>query len=75
MPSQWQPETTPLLLLALAWTAMHYIAKDWTLIGSLMATQVIIVVSGLIGAASPQQQGTITGSGALTGTGGGSSAC
>nr|WP_265579932.1 bacteriorhodopsin [Romeria gracilis] len=40
--------TTPLLLLALAWTAMHYIAKDWTLIGSLMGTQVIVVVSGLI---------------------------
>lgn len=40
--------TTPLLLLALAWTAMHYIAKDWTLIGSLMGTQVIVVLSGLI---------------------------
>lgn len=40
--------TTPLLLLALAWTAMHYIHKDWTLIASLMGTQVIVVVSGLI---------------------------
>jgi bacteriorhodopsin len=40
--------TTPLLLLALAWTAMHYMSKDWTLIGSLMGTQVIVVVSGFI---------------------------
>ncbi|MGG6292881.1 bacteriorhodopsin [Leptolyngbya sp. AN02str] len=40
--------TTPLLLLALGWTAMHYIAKDWTMIGSLMGTQVVVVVSGLV---------------------------
>jgi bacteriorhodopsin len=41
--------TTPLLLLSLSWTAMHYHSKkDWTLIFSLMATQVIVVVSGLI---------------------------
>ncbi|GAB4233014.1 MAG: bacteriorhodopsin [Elainellaceae cyanobacterium] len=40
--------TTPLLLLALSWTAMHRMHKDWTLIASLMATQVIVVVSGLI---------------------------
>ncbi len=41
--------TTPLLLLALSWTAMHYHAKkDWTLIFSLMATQVIVILSGLI---------------------------
>jgi bacteriorhodopsin len=39
---------TPLLPLALAWTEIHYIAKDWTLIGSLMGTQVIVVFSGLI---------------------------
>lgn len=40
--------TTPLLLLALSCTAMHYISKDWTLIGSLMGTQVIVIASGLI---------------------------
>lgn len=41
--------TTPLLLLALSLTAMHYLAKkDWTLIASLMATQVIVVVCGLV---------------------------
>lgn len=41
--------TTPLLLLALSWTAMHYLSKkDWTLIGSLMGTQVIVIASGLI---------------------------
>jgi bacteriorhodopsin len=40
--------TTPLLLLALAWTAMYYVARDWTLIISLMGTQVIVVLTGLI---------------------------
>lgn len=41
--------TTPLLLLALSWTGMHHLPKkDWTLIASLMATQVIVIVSGLI---------------------------
>jgi bacteriorhodopsin len=41
--------TTPLLLLALGWTAMHYMKhKDWTLIFSAMATQVIVIVSGLL---------------------------
>ncbi|MFB2876796.1 bacteriorhodopsin [Floridanema aerugineum] len=41
--------TTPLLLLALSWTAMHFLPKkDWTLIGSLMATQVIVIATGLI---------------------------
>ncbi len=41
--------TTPLLLLALSWTAMHrHHKKDWTLITSLMATQVIVVVCGLV---------------------------
>lgn len=41
--------TTPLLLLALSWTAMQFMQKkDWTLIGSLMGTQVIVVVTGLI---------------------------
>jgi len=41
--------TTPLLLLALSWTAMHYLSKkDWTLIASLMGTQVIVILSGLI---------------------------
>jgi len=41
--------TTPLLLLALAWTAMQFMhKKDWTLIGTLMGTQVVVVVTGLI---------------------------
>ena len=41
--------TTPLLLLSLSWTAMHHLKKkDWTLIASLMMTQVIVVVCGLI---------------------------
>ncbi|MCY6494010.1 bacteriorhodopsin [Leptolyngbya sp. GGD] len=41
--------TTPLLLLSLSWTAMHrHQSKDWTLTFSLMATQVIVIVSGLI---------------------------
>lgn len=41
--------TTPLLLLSLSWTAMHrHKSKDWTLIFSLMATQVIVIVTGLI---------------------------
>jgi bacteriorhodopsin len=40
--------TTPLLLLALSWTAMFRIQKDWTLIVSLMATQVIVIISGLV---------------------------
>jgi bacteriorhodopsin len=41
--------TTPLLLLTLSWTAMHqHSKKDWTLTFSLMATQVIVVLTGLI---------------------------
>lgn len=41
--------TTPLLLLSLSWTAMHRLhKKDWSLIASLMATQVIVVVCGLV---------------------------
>ncbi|MBD2095534.1 bacteriorhodopsin [Trichocoleus sp. FACHB-591] len=40
--------TTPLLLLSLSSTAMYFVAKDWTLIASLMGTQAIVVVSGLI---------------------------
>lgn len=40
--------TTPLLLLALSWTAMQFIKKDWTLIGFLMSTQVVVITSGLI---------------------------
>jgi len=41
--------TTPLLLLALSWTAMYHLQKkDWTLIASLMATQVIVVICGLV---------------------------
>jgi bacteriorhodopsin len=40
--------TTPLLLLSLSLTAMYFVAKDWILIASLMGTQAIVVVSGLI---------------------------
>ncbi|HEY9825287.1 MAG TPA: bacteriorhodopsin [Stenomitos sp.] len=40
--------TTPLLLLSLSWTAMQFIKKDWTLIGFLMSTQVIVIATGLI---------------------------
>jgi bacteriorhodopsin len=40
--------TTPLLLLALSWTAMQFIRKDWTLIGFLMSTQVVVITTGLI---------------------------
>lgn len=40
--------TTPLLLLALSWTAMQFIKKDWTLIGFLMSTQVVVITTGLI---------------------------
>ncbi|MBW4542416.1 MAG: bacteriorhodopsin [Myxacorys chilensis ATA2-1-KO14] len=40
--------TTPLLLLALSWTAMHHVAKDSTLIATLMSVQVIVIGSGLM---------------------------
>lgn len=40
--------TTPLLLLALSWTAMQFIRKDWVLIGFLMSTQVVVITGGLI---------------------------
>lgn len=40
--------TTPLLLLALSWTAMYFVAKDWTLIAALIGTQAIVVVTGLV---------------------------
>lgn len=40
--------TTPLLLLSLSLTAMYFIVKDWILIASLMATQVIVIMSGLV---------------------------
>jgi bacteriorhodopsin len=40
--------TTPLLLLALSWTAMQFIKKDWVLIGFLMSTQVVVITTGLI---------------------------
>lgn len=40
--------TTPLLLLSLSLTAMYFVAKDWILIASLMGTQAIVVVTGLI---------------------------
>lgn len=40
--------TTPLLLLSLSWTAMQFTKKNWTLIGFLMSTQVIVITTGLI---------------------------
>ncbi|TVQ07259.1 MAG: lactococcin [Leptolyngbya sp. DLM2.Bin27] len=40
--------TTPLLLLALGLTAMHRTTKDWMMIASLMAIQVVVVVTGLV---------------------------
>ena len=40
--------TTPLLLLALAWTAMQFIHKDKILIASLIGTDIIMILSGLI---------------------------
>lgn len=40
--------TTPLLLLALSWTAMQFIKKDWTLLGFLVSTQVVVITTGLI---------------------------
>jgi bacteriorhodopsin len=40
--------TTPLLLLALSWTAMQFIKKDWTLLGFLISTQVVVITTGLI---------------------------
>ncbi|MEW5861250.1 MAG: bacteriorhodopsin [Cyanobacteriota bacterium] len=40
--------TTPLLLLSLSWTAMQFIPKDKTLIASLMGTDVIMILCGLI---------------------------
>jgi bacteriorhodopsin len=40
--------TTPLLLLSLSWTAMQFIRKDWTLIGFLMSTQVVVITTGLV---------------------------
>jgi len=40
--------STPLLLLALSFTAMQFIEKDWMLINSLLGTQTIVIVTGLI---------------------------
>ena len=46
--------TTPLLLLALSFTAMHRLPKrDYTLIGSLVAADVVMILCGLIGDLSP----------------------
>ncbi|MBW4465191.1 MAG: bacteriorhodopsin [Pegethrix bostrychoides GSE-TBD4-15B] len=39
--------TTP-LLLTLSWTAMQFVKKDWTLIGFLMSTQIVVIATGLI---------------------------
>jgi bacteriorhodopsin len=42
--------TTPLLLVALSLTAMFYLPKkNWTLIGALVAADVIMILCGLIG--------------------------
>lgn len=46
--------TTPLLLLTLSWTAMQYIKKDWTLIGFLISTQIVVIVTGLVADLSAQ---------------------
>ncbi|WP_309743268.1 bacteriorhodopsin [Chamaesiphon sp. OTE_20_metabat_361] len=46
--------TTPLLLLTLSWTAMQFVKKDWTLIGFLMSTQIVVIVTGLIADLSAQ---------------------
>lgn len=40
--------TTPLLHVALAFTAMHYIPKDKVLIGGLVSADVFMIVKGLI---------------------------
>jgi bacteriorhodopsin len=45
--------TTPLLLLALAFTAMHTIHKDKTLIAGLMGADVVMILCGLIADFSP----------------------
>jgi bacteriorhodopsin len=45
--------TTPLLLLALALTAMHRIKKDKTLIAALMGADVFMILTGLIADLSP----------------------
>jgi bacteriorhodopsin len=42
--------TTPLLLVALALTAMHYLPKkNWALIGALVVADVIMILCGLVG--------------------------
>lgn len=45
--------TTPLLLLALALTAMYHIPKDKTLIAALMGADVFMILTGLIADLSP----------------------
>ena len=46
--------TTPLLLIALAFTAMHRLPKrDYTLIGALVAADVVMILCGLVGDLSP----------------------
>jgi bacteriorhodopsin len=46
--------TTPLLLVALAFTAMHRLPKrDYTLIGALVAADVVMILCGLVGDLSP----------------------
>jgi bacteriorhodopsin len=46
--------TTPLLLMTLSWTAMQFVKKDWTLIGFLMSTQIVVITTGLIADLSAQ---------------------
>jgi bacteriorhodopsin len=45
--------TTPLLLLALALTAMHHVSKNKTLIAALMGADVIMILTGLVADLSP----------------------
>jgi bacteriorhodopsin len=46
--------TTPLLLVALSLTAMFYLPKKkWTIVGALVAADVIMILCGLIGDLSP----------------------
>lgn len=46
--------TTPLLLVALAFTAMYKVKKDFVLIGGLIAADVVMILTGLIADLSPE---------------------
>ena len=52
--------TTPLLLFALSMTAMHRLKKrNYLLIGSLVAADVVMILSGLIGDLAPEPYGFV----------------